>query len=179
MRKPDDSIDPKGVAESLAGPVNLPIGCTYGANAFTAAGAHRVLHEKERRNLISTDVEHTLHAYLGGTCRNRDSPALAIGGTANHVHLLISLSKNIALSDLMMILKKDSSKWIKTRGSAFVDFHWQDGYGAFSIGESQVGAVTDYIRGQKERHKSMSFEDEVVALAERYNVAFDARYLWT
>lgn len=77
----------------------------------------------------------------------------------------------------MMTLKKDSSKWIKTNGTAFRHFHWQDGYAAFSIGESQVGAVTDYIRGQKERHKSMSFEDELVALAERYGVAFDSRYL--
>lgn len=76
-------------------------------------------------------------------------------------------------------VKKDSSKWIKTNGTAFRHFHWQDGYGAFSIGESQGRAVTDYIRGQKERHKSMSFEDELVALAERYGVAFDSRYLWT
>ena len=134
---------------------------------------------KGRRNLITPAIEPQLHAYVGGICRNRESPALAIGGTENHVHLLISLSKNIALSDLMMTLKKDSSKWIKTNGNAFRDFYWQDGYGAFSIGESQVRAVTDYIRGQKERHKTLTFEDELVALAERYGVAFDPRYLWT
>ncbi len=79
----------------------------------------------------------------------------------------------------MLALKKDSSKWIKTNGNAFRDFHWQDGYGAFSISESQVRAVTDYIRGQKERHKTHSFEDELVALAERYGVSYDPRYLWT
>ena len=79
----------------------------------------------------------------------------------------------------MMTLKKDSSKWIKTKGHAFAGFHWQDGCGAFSIGESQVDAVTDYIRGQKERHKSITFEDELVALAQRCGVAFDTRYLWT
>ena len=134
---------------------------------------------KDRRNLIASAVEPELHAYLGGICRNQESPALEIGGTENHVHLLISLSKNIALSDLMMTLKKDSSKWIKTKGDTFADFHWQDGYGAFSIGESQVGAVTDYIRGQKERHKTMTFEEELVALAKRYGVPFDPRYLWT
>ena len=133
---------------------------------------------KDRRNLIASAVEPELHAYLGGICRNQESPALEIGGTENHVHLLISLSKNIALSDLMMTLKKDSSKWIKTKGDTFADFHWQDGYGAFSIGESQVGAVTDYIRGQKERHKTMTFEEEL-ALAKRYGVPFDPRYLWT
>ena len=140
---------------------------------------HVVFSTKERRSLIVPIIEDDLHAYMGGICRNCESPALAIGGTENHVHLLVSLSKNIALSDFMMTLKKDSSKWIKTRGNTFVDFHWQDGYGAFSIGESQVGAVTEYIRGQKERHKTASFEDELVALAKRYGVAFDTRYLWS
>ena len=149
------------------------------AQTLTRLLVHVVFSTKERRNLITPAVKPELHAYLGAICRNRESPALTIGGTENHVHLLISLSKNIALSDLMMTLKKDSSKWIKTNGGAFLDFHWQDGYGAFSIGESQVRAVTDYIRGQQERHKTMTFEDELVALAERYDVAFDPRYLWT
>ncbi len=149
------------------------------AQTLTRLLVHVVFSTKERRNLIIPAVELELHAYLGGICRNRESPALAIGGTENHVHLLISLSKNIALSNLMMTLKKDSSKWIKTNGDAFRGFHWQDGYGAFSIGESQVRTVTDYIRGQKERHKTLTFKDELVALAERYGVAFDPRYLWT
>ena len=149
------------------------------AQTLTRLLVHVVFSTKERRNLITAAVEPQLHAYLGGICRNRESPALAIGGTKNHVHLLISLSKSIALSDLMMTLKRDSSKWIKTNGNAFRDFHWQDGYGAFSIGESQVRAVTDYIRGQRERHKTMTFEDELVALAKRYGVAFDTRYLWS
>ena len=141
------------------------------AQTLTRILVHVVFSTKERRNLIIPAVEHELHAYLGGICRNRESPALAIGGTENHVHLLISLSKNIALSELMMLLKRDSSKWIKTNGNAFRDFHWQDGYGAFSIGESQVRAVTDYIREQRERHKTMTFGDEIVAFAQRYGVA--------
>ena len=149
------------------------------AQTLTRLLVHVVFSTKERRDLIAPAIEAELHAYLGGICRNRESPALVIGGTENHVHLLISLSKNMALSDLMMTLKKDSSKWIKTKGDAFRDFHWQDGYGAFSIGESQVRAATDYIRGQRERHKILSFEDELVALAERYGVLFDRRYLWT
>ena len=149
------------------------------AQTLTRLLVHVVFSTKARRNLIVPAIEPDLHAYLGGICRNRESSALAIGGTENHVHLLISLSKNIALSDFMMTLKKDSSKWIKTRGNAYVDFHWQDGYAAFSIGESQVGSLTEYIRGQKERHKTMSFEDELVALANRYGVAFDTRYLWS
>ena len=149
------------------------------AQTLTRLLVHIVFSTTKRRNLIMHAIEPDLHAYLGGICRNRESPAPAIGGTENHVHLLISLSKKIALSDLMMTLKKDSSKWIKTKGDAFRGFHWQDGYGAFSIGESQVRVVTDYIRRQKERHKAITFEDELVALAKRYEVAFDARYLWS
>ncbi len=140
---------------------------------------HVVFSTKDRHNLIAAAIESELHSYMGGICRNLDSPALAIGGTENHVHLLISLSKKIALTDLMLTLKKDSSKWIKTKGETFQQFHWQDGYGAFSIGESQIEAVTEYIHGQKEKHKTISFKDELVALAKRYSVDFDSRYLWT
>ena len=140
---------------------------------------HVVFSTKDRSNLITPAIESDLHAYMGGICRNVDSPAIMIGGIENHVHLLISLSKNIALCDLMMTLKKDSSKWIKSKGNTFQQFHWQNGYGAFSIGESQVNAVTEYIQSQKERHKSISFEDELVALAKRYSVDFYPRYLWT
>jgi len=147
------------------------------AQTLTRLLVHVVFSTKERRNLILPAIESNLHAYMGGICRNQESPALAIGGTENHVHLLISLSKNIALSDLILTLKKDTSRWIKTKGNAFADFNWQDGYGAFSIGESQVPAVTDYILDQKERHKTITFEDELIGLAERYGVNYDPRYL--
>ncbi len=149
------------------------------AQTLTRILLYVVFSTRERRNLITPTVESELHAYLGGICRNHESPAQTVGGTDNHVHLLLSLSKNIALSDFMMTLKKDSSKWIKTKGNSFADFHWQDGYGAFSIGESQVRTVTEYIRAQKERHRTMTFEDELVALAKECGVAFDPRYLWT
>ncbi len=149
------------------------------AQTLTRLLVHVVFSTKERRNLITSIVEPGLHAYLGGICRNSQSPALAIGGTENHVHLLVSLSKTEALSAFMMTLKKDSSRWIKTNGVAFRDFHWQDGYGAFSLGQSQVGAVTDYIRVQTKTHTTMAFEDELVALAQRYGVSYDPKYLWT
>ncbi|MEK6799250.1 MAG: IS200/IS605 family transposase [Planctomycetota bacterium] len=149
------------------------------AQTLTRLLIHVVFSTKDRRNLITPPIEPELHAYLGGICTNHETPALAIGGIENHVHLLISLSKNIALSDFLMMLKKDSSVWIKTKGRSFSDFHWQDGYGGFSIGESQVGTLTKYIHGQEERHKTISFEEELVTLAKRYGVAFDPRFLWT
>jgi len=140
---------------------------------------HVIFSTKDRLPLIGPAIEPHLHAYLGGICRGQSSPALAIGGTANHMHLLVSLDKTLAVSGLLMAVKKDSSKWIKTRGPEFADFHWQNGYGVFSIGESQRDAVTAYIERQKERHKTLTFEDELVALAERYGVSYNPRYLWT
>ena len=91
--------------------------------------------------MIIPEVEPELYAYMGGTAKNLDSRCLAAGGTENHVHLLLSQSKKVALCHLMEELKKSSSKWIKTKGSTFQNFGWQDGYGAFTVGESQVEAL--------------------------------------
>jgi REP element-mobilizing transposase RayT len=88
------------------------------------------------------------------------------------------MSKNVALSALVGELKKSSSKWIKTKGAGLRDFGWQDGYGAFSIGESNVAALKRYIARQKEHHRRRTFESEMLSLLERYGVKFDERYLW-
>jgi REP element-mobilizing transposase RayT len=117
--------------------------------------------------MILPELEPELYTYMGGTMRNLGSRCLAAGGTSDHVHLLISQSKNMALSRLMEEIKKSSSKWVKTKGAALRSFGWQDGYGAFTIGESQVEALQHYIGRQKERHKKQTFEQELVALLER------------
>ncbi len=129
--------------------------------------------------MIPPEIEPELFAYIGGVSRNFDSPCLAAGGTSNHVHLLISQSKTIAISRLMEEIKKSSSKWIKTKGAKLQSFGWQDGYGAFTIGESQSEALMSYIAGQKERHKKLSFEQEFVALLKKYRVPYDERYIWS
>jgi putative transposase len=129
--------------------------------------------------MITPEVEPELYAYMAGTMRNLDSCCLAAGGTTNHVHLLISPSKNVALSRLMEEIKKSSSKWIKTKGTALKTFGWQDGYGAFTIGTSQVEALQHYIASQKERHKKQTFEEELVTLLKKYHVQYDERYLWS
>ena len=129
--------------------------------------------------MITPEVEPELYAYLAGTAKNLDSPCLAAGGTSNHVHLLISQSKNIALSHLMEEIKKSSSKWIKTKAPSLRSFGWQDGYGAFTIGRSQVEALQRYIAAQKERHKKQSFEEELVRLLNKYGVQYDERYIWS
>lgn len=149
------------------------------AQTLVCLRVHVVFSTKDRRVMITPEIEPELYAYLGGTMKKLDSACLAAGGTTDHVHLLISLSKKMALSQLMEEIKKSSSKWIKTKGAAFKTFGWQDGYGAFTIGESQVEAVQKYIAGQKERHKKLTFEEELVAILKKYRVPYDERYLWS
>ncbi len=139
---------------------------------------HLVFSTKKRADLITPGIETDLFAYISATLRNRESRCLAANGTTNHVHLLVSLSKNVALSAVVGELKKSSSKWIKTKGIEFRDFCWQDGYGAFSVGQSNVAALKEYIARQKEHHRKRSFESELVGLLKRYGVQYDERYLW-
>lgn len=139
---------------------------------------HVIFSTKHRQSLILPAVELDLHAYLGGILRRLDSPGLAINGTANHVHVLLAQSKNIALAGLLRELKKGSSKWIKTQGREFRSFDWQDGYGAFSIGASQLERAKLYIARQKEHHRRVTFEEELVAFLRKYNVEYDQRYIW-
>jgi REP element-mobilizing transposase RayT len=148
------------------------------AQTLVCLKVHVVFSTKNRRPMITPEVEPELYAYLGGTIKNLDSRCLAAGGTSNHVHLLISQSKNMALSRLMEEIKKTSSKWIKTKGTALRSFAWQEGYGAFSIGQSQVEALQRYIAAQKERHRKQTFEEELVNLLKKYQVEYDERYLW-
>lgn len=148
------------------------------AQTLTRLLVHAIFSTKNRTNLIKPEIEPELYAYIGGICRNAGSPLLAAGGTENHVHLLISLAKTLPLADLMMDVKKDSSKWIKTRAACFADFQWQEGYGGFSIGESQVDDLKAYFARQKEHHRAMTFEEEYLAFLRKFNVPYDERYLW-
>jgi putative transposase len=149
------------------------------AQTLTSLLTHIVFSTKHRADLITTAIEPELYAYLGGIAENQQSVLLAAGGTANHIHLLVSLSKNIALKDLMQSLKGDSSKWLKTKGDEFSDFHWQDGYAAFSLGQSQVPNTRAYLAKQKVHHQQTPFEDELKLFLDKYGIAYDEQYLWT
>ncbi|HKQ48687.1 MAG TPA: transposase [Phycisphaerae bacterium] len=148
------------------------------AQTLTRLLVHSIFSTKNRANLIQPEIEPELYAYIGGICRNAQSPLLSVGGTANHLHLLFSLSKTGSLADLMLDVKKDSSKWIKTKAAYFADFQWQEGYGGFSIGESQVDDLKGYIARQKEHHRTVTFEEEYLAFVKKYNAPYDERYMW-
>jgi len=148
------------------------------ATTFTRILLHVVFSTKNRANLIAPDLETRLLHYMSGIVTNLQCHLLAVGGTANHVHMLISMAKAVTIVELMEVVKKEASKWVKTQGPQFSGFYWQDGYGAFSIGESGVAALRAYIENQKEHHRTVSFEDEFLNFLSKYNVPYDERYIW-
>ena len=140
---------------------------------------HIVFSTKHRRPFLEDhELRDRTHRYLAGICKNRDCPALLVGGIADHVHLLCRLGKTIDVSDLIRDLKQDSSKWVKTEESRLPDFHWQQGYGAFSISPSHVNALKHYITNQEEHHRYETFQDELRRLCAKYGVEIDERYVW-
>lgn len=128
--------------------------------------------------MIDPAIEHDLFAYMGGIVRKFDGKLIAADGTANHDHLLVSMSKNHLVPDLVGAVKRDSSKWIKTQDVMFSKFAWQDGYSAFSVGYTQLPIVQRYIANQKEHHKKRIFEDEMRGFYRKYKMEFDKRYVW-
>ena len=135
----------------------------------------------KHRQPFLTDVafRERTHAYLVGICKNLDSPALLVGGTEDHVHLLCRLSKTIPIANLIRELKRDSSKWIKAEQTLLGDFSWQQGYGAFSIGPGHVEPLMAYIANQVEHHQRVTFQDELRRLCTKYGVVIDERYVWS
>jgi len=138
---------------------------------------HLVFSTKHREPLISQEVRPRLHAYMVGILDNLKSPSLQTGGVDDHIHILCVLGRTISQANLVEEVKKSSSKWMKAEGGV-PNFSWQAGYGAFSIGESQVDTVIRYIRNQEEHHGKVTYQEEYRRFLERYKVAYDERYVW-
>lgn len=119
-----------------------------------------------------------LYSYMASIFREYESPAIIINGVEDHVHILCVLSRKIALSDLIEEVKKSSSKQVKTKGAAYKTFYWQNGYGAFSIGESGVEALKKYIADQKEHHYKKTFQEELREFFKLYKIEYDEKYVW-
>jgi putative transposase len=139
---------------------------------------HIVFSTKNRADLILPKIENDLYSYINGIVENNKSKLILANGTTNHVHLLVSLGKTIDISELVGDIKRDSSKWVKEKSKNFQNFYWQEGYGAFSIGQSQISDVMKYIANQKEHHQKKDFKDEFRALLRKYEVEYDERYIW-
>ena len=122
---------------------------------------HVVFATAQRRPMIREDLQEKLHGYLGGIARENGIPALAVGGAADHVHLLLSLPRTVSVAKAVQLLKSGSSKWIHENFLGSKNFAWQEGYGAFSIGVSQRATTLRYIQTQAEHHKRITFAEEL------------------
>ncbi|HKR60945.1 MAG TPA: IS200/IS605 family transposase, partial [Pyrinomonadaceae bacterium] len=121
---------------------------------------HLIFSTKNREPFITPAIESELYPYMATIFRELKSPSLTIDGTSDHVHTLFALSRTITIAELVEAVKTSSSKWIKTKDRKFKNFHWQKGYGAFSIGQSNVADLKRYIGSQKQHHRRVSFQEE-------------------
>ena len=138
---------------------------------------HVVFGTKHQRPLIAAEWRPRLHAYLGGAAKTLDIVPEAIGGVADHVHLLLGMRATHRLADVMRDVKRTSSAWVHDIPGE-KDFEWQDGYGAFTVSVSLLETVRNYIAHQEEHHHKKTFHEEYVELLKRSGVEYDDRFLW-
>jgi putative transposase len=139
---------------------------------------HLVFSTKNRVPWLLEPIRDSVHAYLAAVLKDIGCPAVLIDSMEDHVHILFALGRTTALSTAVEQIKKASSKWIKTQGADFAGFAWQAGYGAFSVSESNLTSVRNYIAGQRVHHRVKTFEDEFRAFLELHSIASDERYVW-
>jgi len=139
---------------------------------------HITFGTKGRKKLIPRDLEEELYRYMNAIMKSMNCPAIAINGTADHIHILCLLSRSVCVCDLLEEVKKRTSLWIKQRRPALRHFYWQRGYGVFSVSQSAVEHVIAYIHDQKRHHMGQTFRDEYLALLKRYEVSYNEEYLW-
>ena len=139
---------------------------------------HLVFSTKNRERTITDAIRPDLHAYMGGTLYGMKCTPIEINTEPDHAHLLFLLARTTTMSDVVAHVKKSATDWLRTRGPEFRGFHWQAGYGAFSVSQSAVENVRQYIRNQREHHRTRSFQDEFRAFLAKYEIEFDERYVW-
>lgn len=137
---------------------------------------HLIFSTKRRQALIRNDIRQDLFAYLGGIIREMRGTALIINGTADHVHMLVRIRPAQSTAEIVGVVKANSCRWVHEKWK--MTFAWQTGYGAFSVSESNVSAVSRYIAGQEKHHETRTFQDEYLTFLKKNNVAYDERYLW-
>lgn len=148
------------------------------SHSFVSNLMHCTFSTKERYPFINSELEQRLWPYVGGIARENKMRALAIGGTADHLHALLSLPGMMSFAKAVQLIKGGSSKWVHDTFAEEKKFGWQEGYGAFSVSVSQVPKTIAYINNQKEHHRKKTFEEEFIELLRRHNVDFDSRFVF-
>ena len=148
------------------------------ASTLTNLLYHIVFTTRKKQNLISPALFVELYPYIGGIIREEKGKLLKIGGTLDHVHLLARFSASVSVSEMMRRVKGSSSKWVNENSKSASHFKWQRGYGAFSVSESSVENVVNYIENQEEHHRKTTFEEEFLLLLQKHKISYDEKYVW-
>ncbi|TSA24078.1 IS200/IS605 family transposase [bacterium] len=148
------------------------------ANTYTQLYVMLVFGVKGRRNLLHKEHEDEVYKYISGIIRNKEQKLLQINGMPDHVHIMISLKPDKSISDIVRVIKSNSSKFINEQKWFDDKFHWQTGFGAFSYSHSQIDDVVHYIQNQKEHHKKISFKEEYIKLLNSFCIEYDERYIF-
>ena len=147
--------------------------------SFSAVHIHLVFSTKDRRALLrDKTTRDQIHSYLGGVSKQLDCPPLRVGGVEDHVHLLSRFGRTIMQAEWVKELKRISNLWLKERGSEFADFQWQGGYAAFSVSQSNLDQVMQYISMQEEHHRKVGFQDELRELLRKDEIEWDEKHVW-
>ena len=148
-------------------------------HTYTNLLVHLVFSTQGREPWLKAPVRERLFAYLGGIAQEAGAAPLCIGGVADHAHMLLALPGALSCAQAAQRVKGASARWIHETFADLRKFAWQEGYGAFSVSQSQIAATRRYIAGQEEHHRRRTFQEEFLAFLARNNVAYDARYIWT
>ncbi|MFD2600852.1 MULTISPECIES: IS200/IS605 family transposase [Flavobacterium] len=148
------------------------------ANTYSQIHLQFVFAVKHRDSLIRNNWKEELYLYISGIIEKQGHKLLAINGMPDHIHIFIGMRPNQSVSDLLQDIKRNSSLWINQKGFVNGKFEWQEGYGAFSYGKSQVKAVIDYIENQENHHKKISFREEYIDFLQKFEIEYDERYIF-
>ncbi len=148
------------------------------ANTFSQIYIQTVFAVENRLSLIGLEFKEDLYKYITGIVRNQGQKLISINGMPDHVHILIGLKPAMALADVVREIKADSSNFINNNKWVRGKFSWQEGYGAFSYGHSQLDTIIRYIQNQEKHHSRRSFKSEYLALLRKFDIAFDDKYVF-
>jgi REP element-mobilizing transposase RayT len=147
-------------------------------NTYTQLYIHCVFAVKYRAAVIKPEWDDRLHKYITGIIQNNGHKLLTINSVSDHLHLLVGLHPKQSISEMMRLVKGDSSEFINKEGLTKRKFQWQEGYGAFSNSRSQIDSVIKYILNQKEHHRKKTFREEYIGMLKDYNIDFDEKYIF-
>jgi putative transposase len=149
------------------------------AQSLSKMYIHIIFQKKYNSPILLSETKNELFAYMGSIIKKNESIPILINGVEDHVHVLCVMSKNLTLSKLVEEIKRNSSRWIKTKGKHYKNFSWQGGYGGFSVSPSLHEKTRKYIQNQEAHHQKMNFKEEYILFLKEYGIEYDEKYLWT